>query len=437
MYIRTNAELFQETADCVIEELEALDEWVILANGPVPSDVDDILHALNEHDKIRVLRCPVNLGIHGGTRECLDAAKADFLMVLDADDLLKRGSVATIREAISADKDAQIFYTDEDLLIGGKFVHPFYRPDYDPAQIRAHSFIWHAVIFNRNTALELGTFTNGDAEYAQDWDNILRFELAGYHAVHIPEVVYHWRQHSHSLSNSGATFEGSIKSVRNSLNMIRLAQTDPDNFEVAKFPGDMGSPDFFIRRLPKNVPDIFGVRLGEGSMTGIDFLTESDELLVSRGASGARALADRLASVTQDIVAMIGPGVDLVSENNILHGLRHLEMIDTAVAVCGPVARKNGSIVRGAGVYTSPTMIADPFVGQSFLHRGSEMLSMLKPVCVGAPNVDLILVDRQFLVEALDRAPETLPLRSLGIWMGLLAEQRGCIRYMNPCLGDS
>ncbi|TDK39134.1 glycosyltransferase [Rhizobium deserti] len=425
VYIRTDASLFRETAGCVMAQLDELAEWVVLANGPVTPEVEGVLRDIGSHASVRVLRCPVNLGIHGGTRRCLDEASAEYLMVLDADDLLVPGSAALVRNAISEAGNARIFYTDEDLLIGGRAVHPFYRPDYDPAHLRAHSFIWHAIIFHRPTALELGTFTNGDAEYAQDWDNLLRFELAGHHPVHIPSVVYHWRQHTNSLSNSGSTFEGSIRSVRNSLEMIRAAQPSPDNFQVVKFPGDMGAPDFLIKRLPKNIPPIVRLQLGEGRPDDLEILMGSVDVPASRGRSGFKILEDHASPVNSDLVLIAGPSVNLIDQDNVLHALRHLEMIDTAVAVCGPVAKLDGEIVRGAGVYTGPDILVDPYMGKSFFQRGEEMLSALKPVCVGALNLDLLLVRKNFLIDAMAEAPVNLPLRSLGVWLGIVAERRG------------
>jgi hypothetical protein len=435
VYIRTDPDVFLETVESVFAQTHPVYEWVILENGPIPDSVDAILKDLEINKRVNILRCPKNLGIHGGTRMCLENASADFLMVLDADDLLVAEAVETVSQAIQANPTSEIFYTDEDLLIGGKPIHPFYRSDYDPVHLRAHSFIWHAIVFRRMRALELGVFTSAETEYAQDWDNLLRFELAGFHPLHIPKVIYHWRQHQSSLSNSGSTFQGSLDSVRGALERVKMSQPRPDLYEVVPFPGDMGAEDFYLQRLGAELPSFRCLHLAhQNTASRVRELASAQRLSVSRGVEGCAALKEALLHIEEDFVCLLGPDVSLWEDKSIWQAFRHFEMVTSVCAVGGPVSDRAGEIVRGAGVQVGADMILDPYIGRSMLERGGDMISRLKPVSVTTLNVDLLIVRRTILLQVLDDASPSLPLRNLGAWIGIWAQERSLNLIYEPLL---
>src|SRR5207244_1235227 len=124
VYEGTDPALFRETAAAVIAQTRPATEWIVLAHGPIHPDLAATLHALEAKGVIRFLRHEVNLGIHGGLRFCLEHATGDFVLSLDADDLLTRDALAVLADAVRSNPERRIFYSDEDHLINGVPAHP-------------------------------------------------------------------------------------------------------------------------------------------------------------------------------------------------------------------------------------------------------------------------------------------------------------------------
>jgi tetratricopeptide (TPR) repeat protein/glycosyltransferase involved in cell wall biosynthesis len=439
VYQRTDATLFRETAAAVTAQTQLPTEWVVLAHGPIQDDLAATLDALDAKGDIRLLKHDVNLGIHGGLRYCLERATGDFVLSLDADDLLTPDALALLTEAAMDNPERKIFYSDEDHLISGVPMHPFYRPDFDPVHLRAHSYIWHAILFDRELALSLGVYTSAETEYAQDWDTLLRFDFAGCQPFHVREVLYHWRQHAQSLSNSGKIFEGSLRSIRSALEMIRRTSPCADNYEVAPYPCDVGMPDFYLKRLSRNAPSTLLVSFqwpsgeeapGRGSFP----FRDRTVVPAQRGPAGLAALAGALRSSTSEVAVLLGPGIAILDDGGLWQAVKHLELLSKVMAVGGPLAKITGQVVFGGPVWLDPTAIIDPIAGRSILDRGQFQFSLMKPHCVGALSVDLMVGRREFFLEALETRPAELALRSFGWWLGSHAERHGGLLAYEPLL---
>ena len=79
VYERTDVALFRETAACLLGQSLPFDCWVILAHGSINPDLDAFLIDLSNDQRIRIFRNPVNLGIMGGMRVCLQAATTEYV----------------------------------------------------------------------------------------------------------------------------------------------------------------------------------------------------------------------------------------------------------------------------------------------------------------------------------------------------------------------
>jgi glycosyltransferase involved in cell wall biosynthesis len=435
VYQKTDATLFLETAECVISQTAKPLEWIVLAHGPITAELEHVLDELSRNGSIRLLRLDTNLGIAGGLRHCLENAHGEFVMALDGDDLLERRALASLTEAITAHPDIQVMYSDEDLWIQGSPRHPYMRPDFDPALLSAHSYVWHAIAFRRDTGLALGAFTNRGAEYAQDWDVLLRFMWAGHTPLHLPEILYHWRQHERSLSHSGQVFEGSLISIRNLLGEVAARTGHPHRYEVQPYPFRIGDIDYYIRRHPIDAPSVARIDLGDrhgkaishGARTQSDskfpFAAESS-IACERGRAGLVALEAAVAASECDLVLLLSAGLTLMDEQGLWQAVKQLELLPDALGVGGPLVDAGGVVRFGPVVETPDRRLVDPSIGKSLTNAGSFSLA-LKPHCVTVIGPDLILARRQALLDALRAAPAALTLRGLGAWLGLYSRRQG------------
>lgn len=438
VYERTDVALFARTVASVLSQTHAPLEWIILAHGPISADLDRVLGDTGAHDNVTVLRLDVNLGIQGGLRHCLEQARGDLVVSLDADDLLTPDAVAIMVRAVSVRPGASIIYSDEHLLTKDEPASPVYRSAFDPLLLLTHSTIWHLIAFRRQVGLDLGVYTARDAEYAQDWDTLLRFHLGGHEAIHVPEVVYEWRQHASSISNSGTHFEGSGRSVRAILNRIRTTSRIADRLEVRAYPADLGAPTFYLHREHRDAPRIDLIRVvarqDGGRPPPIDFPFAARESVPTlRGPAGMAHLAERLDRSSADFVFLVGEAVRALDEDGLWQALKHLELVAACVAVGGVLVTRGGRIVSAGCVQVESGRLADPLAGTSIRDPGPLSLALL-PHCVSGVSPDLLLVRRSWLSEALRDAPTELGLRSLGAWLGEHARRQDRLVGYEPLL---
>ncbi len=438
VYFKTNVDLFIETADAIRNQTHPPIEWIVLAHGPISIKLRDTLKSLAEESILTVSFETENLGIRGGLRYCLERARGDFAISIDADDLITIDAVEVLTRSIVLHPTSKIFYSNEDLLVQGQPRHPYYRPDFDPALLLSHSFVWHAIVFDREAGLSLGAFTSSDAEYAQDWDLMLRFYMAGRRPIHIDRVLYHWRQHPSSLSNSGSIFEGSLASVRAVLTSIIESRSAGDTLEVARYPFALGAPDYYLRRLPVSPPEVDLIELGASSgsrslLSGEFHFHTSNPMILKRGLEGFDELLGALKRGKSDLVFMVNASLVNIEPEGLWQAAKHFELLAECAAVSGCVTRFDGAIVAATPVLLQPSSLVDTRVGM--MQHEPGLFSMgLKPHCIDAATLDILMVRRAFVEEAVKQRPSSLGFRSLGAWLGWYAARNQRLIVYEPML---
>ena len=146
--------------------------------------------------RIVVFTRGANGHISAATNDALVMASGEFVVLLDNDDELSADALAAVAAALTVRPDAEIVYSDEDKLSeAGKRHHPYFKPDFNPVLFLAQNMISHLGIYRTSTLREIGGFRVG-VEGAQDWDLAWRVvEAKGADkVVHVPRVLYHWRE---------------------------------------------------------------------------------------------------------------------------------------------------------------------------------------------------------------------------------------------------
>lgn len=438
VYARTDVSLFEETVASVRRQSVQPYEWLVLAHGPISDGLRQVLESLSLSGLLRLLVLPDNLGIQGGLRYCLENAAGDYILPLDADDLLSDVAIQTLNNAAHEHDECKIFYSDEDLLIGGVRHHAFRRPQHDPIHLRAHSFVWHCIMFSRQCALEIGVFTNGASEYAQDWDTLLRFEFNGMSARLVPKVLYHWRQHESSLSNSGTLFEGSLRSVRSCLEFVRSNFSRPENYEVQEYPIGRKGAEFYLRRKSSDLPHVTIINFSTGEYESepstLDGIIESSShITINRGADGIDAIRKLLSTVDAAFLIVRNTAVRVDEEIGFWQAIKHFESSNRVVMVSGVLSDQLGRVSRGCPVETD-TGFVDPLRGRSAIGVNRSMFNVWKAHCVDAPNFDFCVVRAEFLKSVVEDCYRNFPSRGLNWLCAQYAKRVEALLVFEPLL---
>jgi hypothetical protein len=472
VYERTDAGYLEETARCLLSQSHPFHEWIVLAHGPVPPAVDQLLSDLAKDARIRVHRIPVNLGIAGGTRYCIERATGDYVIPVDADDLLTPDALARVAAAIQRTTGARYFYSDEDALVSGVPCEPYWRPDWDPVLNWTSSYIWHLCVLHRATALGLGVYTDRGSDFCHDWDTAFRFWNAGHAPVHIPEILYHWRQHDASTTNrpeAGDTSGGSLASTRHVLEKQIERLPHPGRYEVEAFPIFRGATEWHVARRsvePAGMDLLMFARNADRACATLDsvaahtdyplakiVIVENRELpaacrqklaatvrsLASRGAAqleyvsgdGVSGFAAAISRTAQPLVAVCSDAIEFIDGVWAWEALKWMELCGDTALACGRLMDRAGLIVHGAVVFDGAGRARALDCGQPESYGGKYAV-LLKPHTVHVPPVDFFIGKGDFLRTAIMNLGSRAG--TLGVDLGAQSMERGSRVVFSPLI---
>ncbi len=200
--------------------------WELCIADDASTDAE-VLRVLDEaaaaDPRIRVHRRASNGHISRASNDALALVTAPWVALLDHDDLLREHALLLVAEAAAAFPQAVVIYSDEDkLAIDGLRCDPYFKPDWNPELLLAQNYLCHLVSYRTDRLREVGGLRVG-FEGAQDHDLALRITegLSAPQIVHIPHVLYHWRQHEGSTAGRSAVKpyaqQAGLRAVREAL----------------------------------------------------------------------------------------------------------------------------------------------------------------------------------------------------------------------------
>ena len=446
VYERTDAALFAATAKCLVEQSCPFDEWIILAHGPITAALEAVLEGLVDDLRIHLLREVHNLGIMGGMRRCLEQANCTYVVPVDADDLLTQDALQIVAAVIAAAGQPGLVYSDEDMLIDGVPQAPYRRPDWDPVLNLASSYIWHLCAIRRDRAHDLGLYLDPEATWCHDWDTVFRFAAAGDVPVHVPEILYHWRQHPASSTHSADPDAGSRRSTHHLLQCFVAAQLHPEYYDIVDFPIFRGADEWYILRRPIDPPPVAGIALGSlAALTDAGPLANRFTLGITRPPSWLSrlfvraapptlaALKQAIATVTEPTVLVLSDSVRPVGDGWWWEGVKLLELHPEVALVSGLLTDRSDQIVQGITYRDAAGQLTTPQRGHRATDAGPFAI-WLKPQSMATVPSDLFFARTDFLRDALAPLPDHMPLKNLGQKLGDAARRRGMIAAYSPLI---
>ena len=417
VYERTPHKLLELTSKSLLRQRRPFDEWVLLVNGPIPDDVERIVTRLASDPRIKISRVPVNVGIVAAMRQCLDSSSAEYVVPVDADDLVEEDALEVL-EAVLAGTPADFAYSDEDILSDDGALARYSRPDFDPVLNLETWYIWHLCAFRRERALELGVYSDRGAEFCHDWDTVIRFAADRASIIHIPHVLYRWRTHAVSQSHSGVQNQGSVASTRHVLQQVVSRQSRPELYELRPFPLFRGAEEWYIARRPEAPPAIDVLVLSYGSAHTTEPVVDRVPFpfrrifRISMAGGWPAALRDIGAALNgpSSHVAVVSDRVCLSGDAWVWEAIRLFELHDDVAVVSGRVHDDQDVVIDTGRRFGSWSEGYRDFIGLRRTDPGTFALA-LKPHSIDVPSDVPMMVDTRFLLNALALAKERVPVR--------------------------
>ena len=196
----TPAPFLRALLESVRQQTYARWELCVADGGSRSPQVRAILEEAARQDaRIKVVFLPQNEGIAGNTAAALALAGGEFVAFLDHDDTLAPFALFEVVKAVHAEPEADVLYSDEDVIDarGGRRTDPQFKPDWSPDALTSRNYICHLAVYRRELVGRVGGVRPG-FDGSQDYDLVLRATEQARKVVHVPQVLYHWRQHGGS-----------------------------------------------------------------------------------------------------------------------------------------------------------------------------------------------------------------------------------------------
>jgi hypothetical protein len=150
-------------------------------------------HCQATDGRVRLILSERRGGISSATNLALYRASGRFVVFLDHDDELADDALRTIAQAIEANSEADVLYSDSDKITPeGRRFAPALKPAWSPDLLCSTMYIEHVLVVRRTLVNEVGGLRS-EYDGSQDHDLALRVTENARSVIHIPRILYHWR----------------------------------------------------------------------------------------------------------------------------------------------------------------------------------------------------------------------------------------------------
>ena len=424
VYFGTDAALLSELSACLDDQSTSPLEWIIGIDGEIPPDLEQLIGKLVASGRTRTVG-GAKVGILGTMRACLDDCSADYVVPVDADDLLTPDALAILGSVALSEQLPDLVHSDEDILDGDRYRDPFLRPDWDPVLHLASSYVWHALCIKRSTALDVGLYTDPNYEWCHDWDTVERIRRVGGRIVHVPEVLYHWRRHSGSSTNTERPESAQQDSVKAMFTRMAADTRHPDRYEIAEFPLWRGATEFHLLRRPVDPPTLSILTLGQLTAATYGSVADANNFPIEAISVGPSpdapigTLVTALEHVDSTLVWILDPTIIVGGDKPVWEAVKWFDLLDDVGAVCGRFVSSDGIVRTGAELAddSEPAGVLHPLAGRKLTDPGPYALA-LKPHSIDLVDTFNAVVDSKRFMAALRAVPQDLPIVASGLKLG-------------------
>lgn len=199
---KTPLAYFNEMIDSV--RSQTYSNWQLILVNASPDDKalsEAIMNWCVSDSRIIAVTLDENLGITENTNKGMAVATGNYLCFLDHDDTLEPDALFWYASHCENDATIDMIYCDEDKLLNGKYVQPYFKPEWDPELILGMNYVCHFLAVKKSL-IDAMPKPGREFDGSQDYNMTL---FASEHArtiCHVPRILYHWRIHPNSTAQN-------------------------------------------------------------------------------------------------------------------------------------------------------------------------------------------------------------------------------------------
>lgn len=200
--LNTREEWLRSSIESVLHQIYDNWELCIADDGSDQPHIRETLNCYQQKDaRIKVKYLNENQGVSGASNEALAMASGEFIGFLDHDDQLLPNALYEVVLMLNRNASADFIYSDEILISErGKPVFAYFRPDFSLDYMLSHCYIVHFVVIRASILKKIGGF-RAEFKVSHDYDLFLRVLSQTRNVLHIPKILYGWRQYESSTGH--------------------------------------------------------------------------------------------------------------------------------------------------------------------------------------------------------------------------------------------
>ncbi len=167
--------------------------------------------------------------VSGGWGPSSDSSSSQSAVVWAATEAL-----GTLAWELGQYDDVDLAFGDEDHLDAatGSRINPFFKPGFSPERLRQQMYLGHPLVIRRTAAIDVGGFRPG-FDGSQDHDLALRVAERARRVIHVPKLLYHWRESPTSTALDASAkdwaYEAGVRAVASHLERTGFPATASRN----------------------------------------------------------------------------------------------------------------------------------------------------------------------------------------------------------------
>jgi glycosyltransferase involved in cell wall biosynthesis len=172
-------------------------EVIFVDDGSV-DNTRELIHSVIESNPTRNMRlvCQTNGGVASARNRGIALARGQFILPLDADDMIDATMVEECANVLDAHSDVAVVYTDREDFGDINRIWPAGK--YDLRHLRYFNQIGYCSMFRKSMWEEIGGYRVNVAGF-DDWDFWLAGAIRGYQGRHFPKALLKHRRHRGSF----------------------------------------------------------------------------------------------------------------------------------------------------------------------------------------------------------------------------------------------
>lgn len=182
---------FEQLYNCVMNQTFPWFEWIIVNDGSTKKESVELLENIGKRDaRIRIIHKP-NGGSASARNRGIEASKTDFLIPVDADDLIEPTFVELLYWALYFNLDCAWAYTDSCGFQGQEYV---WKKRFDAETLKTYNFLVATAAIRKKALIEVDGYDELEGNNYEDWRLWLKILAKGNRPVKVNSIEFWYRR---------------------------------------------------------------------------------------------------------------------------------------------------------------------------------------------------------------------------------------------------